>query len=397
MDNNQSTKYNLQNTSNLKDLKVAIVCDWLTSIGGAERVVLEIHKLFPDAPIYTSQYNPAKFDCFKNADIRTTWLQKLPKNNTFRKFLPILRRFAFEGLDLREYDLVISSSGAEAKAVKKLKPGAIHICYCHSPTHYYWSRYNEYMKNPGFGWLNPLAKLGLKVLVKPMRKWDYKAAQRPDYLIGNSKHIVKMIKKYYNRESTVIHPPVDTARFQTPKSVTSRTPNSELRTPKAGFVITGRQVPYRRIDLVISACNQLKMSLKIIGNGPEHNNLAKMAGPTVQFFTNVSDAQMVDYFNSSEAFIFPAVEDFGIAPVEAMAAGLPVIAYQAGGALDYVVPNKTGLFFKEQTVDSLVDTLKKFDVCKFEPADCVAKAGEFSQQNFAKKMIKFMEEKCAEL
>lgn len=374
--------------SKLNNLKVAIVCDWLTSIGGAERVVLEIHKLFPGAPIYTSQYNPAKFDCFKGADIRTTWLQKLPKNNTFRKFLPVLRRFAFERLDLREYDLVISSSGAEAKAVKKLKPGAIHVCYCHSPTHYYWSRYNDYMKNPGFGWLNPLAKLGLKVLVKPMRKWDYKAAQRPDYLIGNSTHIQKMIKKYYNRESTVIHPPVDTARFQTP--------NSKLLTPKNGFVITGRQVPYRRIDLVISACNQLKMSLKIIGNGPEHNNLVKMAGSTIKFFTNVSDAQMVDYFNSSEAFIFPAVEDFGIAPVEAMAAGLPVIAYKTGGALDYVVPNKTGLFFEEQTVDSLVNALKKFDSTKFKPADCVAKAQEFSQQNFIARLTQFLEEKCAE-
>ncbi len=375
--------------SKLKDLKVAIVCDWLTSIGGAERVVLELHKLFPSAPIYTSQYSPTKFDCFKGADIRTTWLQKLPKNNTFRKLLPVLRRFTFENLDLQEYDLVISSSGAEAKAIKKLKPGAIHITYCHAPTHYYWSRYNEYLKSPGFGWLNPLARLGLKIFAGPMRKWDYKVAQRPDYFIANSNHIKEDIKKYYNRDSIVIHPPVDIARFQVS--------DCKIQTPKNGFVITGRQVPYRRIDLAIKACNKLEVPLKIIGFGPEHKNLVKMTGPTIQFFTNVSDTEMVDYFASSEAFIFPGVEDFGITPVEAMAAGTPVIAYKDGGALDYVVPGKTGMFFERQTLDSLVDAIKKFDASKFKQTDLTAKAQEFSQQNFANNIIKFLEDKCAEL
>ena len=389
----QTPNSKLQTTSSLKGLKVAIVCDWLTSIGGAERVLLEIHKLFPNAPIFTSQYDPTQIDWFKDADVRATWLQKLPKNNTFRKFLPVLRRIAFESLDLREYDLIISSSGAEAKAVKKLKPGAIHITYCHSPTHYYWSRYYEYLANPGFGWFNPLARFGLKVLARSMRRWDYKVAQRPDFFIANSAHIKKMIKKYYNREATVIYPPVDIDRFQSP----AQTPNSKLQTPRVcrGFVITGRQVPYKKIDLAVLACTKLNAPLKVVGFGPEHDNLVKIAGPSVEFFTDVSDAEMVNYIASAKAFLFPGVEDFGIAPVEAMAAGVPVIAYKAGGALDYVVPGKTGEFFEEQTVDSLVEAINKFDASKFKQADLKAKAKEFSQQNFSKKLLEFLEEKCA--
>src|ERR1700735_2414660 len=164
-----------------KKLKVAIVCDWLTGIGGAERVVLELHKLYPDAPIFTSQYDPRKIDWFEGADVRTGQLQKLPKR--FKKFLPILRAWSFGRLDLSDYDLVLSSSGAEAKGVKTGK-NTVHICYCHSPTHYYWIRYDEYIKRPGFGRLDPIARLGLKFLVGPLRVWDYQASKRPDIMIA---------------------------------------------------------------------------------------------------------------------------------------------------------------------------------------------------------------------
>jgi hypothetical protein len=182
-----------------KNLKVAIVCDWLTGTGGAERVVLELHKMFPEAPIYTSQYNsnPKIWygdTWFADADVRTLWLQRLPKS--LRKFLPVLRARAFSRLDLSEYDLVVSSSGAEAKAVKT-GPKTVHITYCHAPTHYYWSRYNEYKRHPGFGVLNPLAFLGIRLFAGPMRRWDYKAAQKPDHFIANSTYTKKQIKKYY--------------------------------------------------------------------------------------------------------------------------------------------------------------------------------------------------------
>jgi len=332
------------------DKKIAIVCDWLTTIGGAEKVVLALHNLYPEAPIYTSQYDSSKIDWFKDADVRTTWLQKLPKNATFRKFLPVLRRFAFESLDLTQYDIVISSSGAEAKSVKKLKKGAIHIAYCHSPTHYYWQRYDEYIKNPGFGLLNPLARLGLRILVKPMRRWDYVVAQRPDIMIANSSHIQKKIKEYYGRDSIVIYPPVDVEQFQ----------KKAENTKRDGLVIVGRQVPYKRFDLAISAAIKLNKKLVVIGDGPLHKDLLSQADghKNISFKTNLKTTEIAEILSKSELFLFPGIEDFGIAPVEALASGTPVIAYNDGGALDYI--NKdTGILFEKQTTQSLVEAIEK--------------------------------------
>jgi glycosyltransferase involved in cell wall biosynthesis len=364
-----------------KNTKVAIVCDWLTGTGGAERVVLELHKMFPEAPIYTSQYdkNPKIWyggKWFADADIRTLWLQKLPKS--LKKLLPVLRARAFSKLDLSEYELVISSSGAEAKAVQT-GPKTTHVTYCHAPTHYYWSRYDEYMKDPGFGILNPLARLSLHTLVGRMRKWDYQAAQQPDFFIANSKHTKTAIKKYYNRDSSVIYPPVAISRFK-PKQKYTRN----------GFLIAGRQTPYKRTDLAVEACTKLGVPLTVIGNGPEHSNLLKMAGPRVTFLTNVKDEDMPYYFQKAEAFIFPGIDDFGIVAVEALAAGTPVIAYKAGGALDYVKEGKTGLFFEEQTVDSLYEEMNRFNPAKFNSEEISKSAEKFSENAFVKKMDQFI-------
>jgi glycosyltransferase involved in cell wall biosynthesis len=357
----------------MKDIskrKVAIVCDWLTGIGGAERVVLELHRMFPEAPIYTSQYDPAKIDWFKDADVRTTWLQNLPKG--LKKFLPVLRARAFEKLDLSDYDLVISSSGAEAKAVK-IGPKTVHVCYCHAPTHYYWSRYEDYMQHPGFGVFNPLARFGLRLLVKPLRKWDYRAAQQPTHMLANSTHTAAMIQKYYDREATVVFPPVDIERFEDLPAV-----------ERNGFVVAGRQTPYKRIDLAVAACTQLDLPLTVIGNGPEHQKLRKLAGPSVTFVTDASDQDVAGYFAGAEAFIFPNLDDFGITPVEAMAAGTPVIAYRGGGALDYVRPGKSGTFFDDPTVPSLVNALSSFNPSKYSSDDIKSVAREFSRENFVK-------------
>ncbi len=327
-------------------LKVAIVCDWLTGIGGAERVVLELHKLYPEAPIYTSQYDPGKIDWFKDADVRTGWLQKLP--TSLKKFLPLLRAWTFSRLDLSDYDLVLSSSGAEAKGVKT-GPGTTHICYCHSPTHYYWIRHDEYLENPGFTFgLNWLARLGLKLLVGPLKRWDRRAAKQPDYIIANSTHTQEMIKRYYRRDSTVIFPPVETDRFKI-RGV------SPLR---HGFVVAGRQTPYKRFDLAIQACNELKIPLIVIGDGPDHKRLEKMAGRGTTFLTNVNDQEIIDHFQSALGFIMPNMDDFGIVAVEAMAAGTPVIAYSKGGALDYIDRGKTGLFFEKRTAKNLAGALE---------------------------------------
>ncbi len=266
-----------------KKLKVAIVCDWLTGIGGAERVVLELHRMFPDAPIYTSQYNPDAIDWFKDADVRTTKLQTLSPR--LKKFLPLLRAREFGRLDLSGYDLVISSSGAEAKGVHTGKD-TVHICYCHSPTHYYWIRHDEYLENPGFPLgTNWLARLGLRLLADPLKRWDRHAAKRPDYFIANSTHTQAMIKRYYRRDSSVIFPPVETDRF--------RLPGNAKPPLRHGFVIAGRQTPYKRFDLAIEACNELKVPLVVIGDGPDHKRLEKLAGRSITFLTDVNDQQIV--------------------------------------------------------------------------------------------------------
>ena len=367
-------------------MKVAIVCDWLTGIGGAERVVLELHKLYPEAPIYTSQYDPEKIDWFKGADVRTGWLQKLPGG--LKKFLPPLRAWYFSHLNLRGYDLVISSSGAEAKGIK-IGPNTKHICYMHAPTHYYWARYDEYMKHPGFGLLDPLARLGLKLLVGPMRRWDKKAAQHPNHIIANSNFTKSQIKKYYGRDSEVIHPPVDIERFKV-RSPVKKILN-KLSKSRKGFLAAGRQTPYKRIDLAVAACTRLNLPLTVVGGGPDHQKLVEMAGPSVNFVVNPSDKEISQYFQSAEAFIFPGIDDFGIVAVEALAAGTPVIAYRAGGALDYVESGKTGAFFEEQTIESLSDALQKFNPADFNHSSIQKSAANFSSSIFIKKIQRFLD------
>jgi glycosyltransferase involved in cell wall biosynthesis len=365
-------------------LRVAIVCDWLTGVGGAERVVLELHKMYPDAPIYTSQYDASRIDWFEDADIRTTWLQRLPTG--LKKFLPLLRAWSFSRLDFSEYDLVLSSSGAEAKGIKT-GPHTIHICYCHSPTHYYWIRHDEYLDNPGFPFgLNWLARIGLKLLIGPLKRWDRHAAKQPDYLIANSAHTQAMIKRYYRRESTVIFPPVDTARFQTRDK-------SALR---HGFVVAGRQTPYKRFDLAITACNELKVPLVVIGDGPDHKRLEKLAGRSTTFLTQVNDAEIVGHFASALGYIMPNMDDFGIVAVEAMAAGTPVIAYNKGGALDYVVQGKTGLFFERQTVKSLTSTLEIAVNKNWDYSSIANGAEQFSVTQFVKNMQNYINDCLAE-
>jgi glycosyltransferase involved in cell wall biosynthesis len=359
-------------------VKVAIVHDWFVG-GGAERVVYELHKMYPDATIYTAYCSPQWRQRLSGTKVITSYMQRWPLSK-LRKVLPPLRALWFSRLDLSGYDLVISSSGAEAKGVK-VKAPTVHINYCHAPTHYYWSRYDDYMKHPGFGAFDPLARLGLKLLVGPMRRWDYKAAQRPHGIIANSNFTKDQIKKYYGRDAEVIHPPVDIDRFKIlDKSSISR----------EGFLAAGRQTPYKRIDLAVAACTKLSLPLTVIGDGPDHKRLIKMAGPTVSFLKGLSDQQVVKHFQSAQAFIFPGIDDFGIVAVEALAAGTPVIAYKAGGALDYVAPGKTGEFFEPQTKDSLVAALKAFDPSKYDPAQLQKSAAVFSPAEFKNKFSSYI-------
>ena len=361
--------------------KIALVTDWLTNMGGAEPLLLEIHKLFPKAPIYTSVYDAKNMPAFKHIDVRTTDLQTtLPKSLRYKHVLwPTLRAKAFRRLDLSEFDIIISTSSAEAKAVRKTRPGQIHIAYIHTPIRYYWSHYEEFRKEFKFGKLSPFIRPFIPLLVKQQRKLDLESIEGIDVFIANSTVTQERIKQYYGKASTVIHPPVDVDRF-TP------TPKGD----RSGYVLWGRHVPYKRFDLAIEACNQLGAQLTIIGSGPDTERLKKLAGPTITFTGRISDEELVKRAQSAKAFLFPNEEDFGISAAEALAAGTPVIAYAKGGALDIVQDGETGVLFKDQTVDSLISAIKKADKIDFLPATLHRKAKRFDKGLFATKIQKIV-------
>jgi len=361
--------------------KIALVTDWLTNMGGAEPLLLELHKLFPKAPIHTSVYNKEALPAFKGIDIRTTCLQeKLPASLRYKHILwPTLRAKAFRKLDLSEFDIILSTSSAEAKAVRKTRPGQVHIAYIHTPTRYYWSHYEEFKKEFKFGIFTPFIRPVIPFFVKRMRKLDLASTKDIDVFIANSTVTQQRIKKYYGKASTIVHPPVDVDRFTPP-------PSGE----RSGYILWGRHVPYKRFDLAIAACNQLGLQLTIVGSGPDTARLKKLAGPTVRFTGRVSDKELVKLAQSSRAFLFPNEEDFGIAAVEALASGTPVIAYAKGGALDIVQDGETGVLFKQQTVESLIAAIERFETMKFLPATLHRKAKRFDKGFFDTKIRKIV-------
>jgi glycosyltransferase involved in cell wall biosynthesis len=364
-----------------KQPKVCIVHDWLTNKGGAERVVLALSEAFPDAPIYTSTYDPNKIDWFQDKDVRTTWLQKLPKPlRKLHKLFPTMRVRAFRKLDLSEFDIILSSSSAEAKQVRKTRGGQVHICYCHTPIRYYWSHYAEYKTDPSFGKLNPLVRLAMPLFIPTQRRLDYEAAQKVDVFIANSTEVQRRIKEYYERDSIVINPPVDTSRF-------ARFARNKDR---GGLLVVSRQVPYKRIDLAVAAANELGADLDIYGDGPEHDKLVEMAGETVNFYVGASDDEVAEALSSASAFIFPAEEDFGIVQVEALAAGCPVVAYGKGGALDIVEDGKTGALFDEQNIESLSEAIERASNIKWAPSTLNRRARRFDKSLFITKIRKIV-------
>ena len=363
--------------------KIAIVCEFLSVMGGAENVVLAMHKLFPDAPIYTALYDPSRVPAFQDADVRTTWLQKLPRflRKAYRLF-PTLAANAFRRLDLSDYDIILTSSYLNANQVQKARPDQKIISYCHTPARYYWSHYELYRKNPAYGPLSPFIKLLMPLMVPRQRRRDYEAAQRVDVFIANSTETQRRIKKYYGRPSTVIYPPVETKRF------------SPARTRGDYYVTMGRQLPNKRFDLAVSACTTLGVPLKVYGNGPMHDELVALAGPTVSFYTDrfgdASDAALEEAINHAKGFIFPSDEDFGIVTVEALAAGAPIIGYRNGGTLDIVTDGETGVLFDNQTVEDVVEAIKRADTIKWFPSKLSRTATRFDAGLFATKLRKIV-------
>lgn len=362
--------------------RVAIVADWLTNMGGAEPTILQLHKLYPDAPIYTSVYDKEKMTDFAGCDVRTTYLQRLlPRFLRYKHTLwPVLRAFAFRSLDLSQYDIIISSASAEAKAIRK-RPDAIHICYCHTPIRYYWSHYNEFRRNFNFGPLTPLIRPFIPLFVRWMRKKDLQSISGVDYFIANSTETQRRIKKYYGRESTIVFPPVDVERFAAkPRGAGKR----------GGYILWSRHVPYKRFDLAIEACNRLQVPLVIAGAGPETARLKQLAGPTITFVGRAPDAEINRLVHSAKAFLFPGEEDFGITPVEALAAGTPVIAYQKGGALDYVQDGVNGVFFAKQSAEGLVAAIERFEHLELDAKLIKKSAEQFATKHFASAMAEFV-------
>ena len=376
-------------------MKVAIVCDWLTNVGGAEKVLLRVHKLYPEAPIYTSKYDPKGIDWFEDAEVKTGWMQIFP--SFLRRVLGPLRQWYFSRLDLSEYDLIISVTGAEAKSVKSgkwlhahgkktMNPKGIHISYCHVPTQYYWQMYDNYIKNPGFGVLNPFVRLFFRLLVRPLRRADLRAAQRPDYYVTISDYARDAIKKYYGRDSVVVHPPVEIKDFLR---------SSGGKTVENFYVVTSRQVNWKRLDLAVKACMMAQRKLVGIGEGPEHKKLVKLAEGSglVKFLPLMDKSELASYLMRAKGYLFPSKEPFGIAPVEALAAGCPVIAYGEGGARDYVVEGKNGILFSEQKATSLAEAILKFEKLKFNRERVAKTALKFDETRFDKELKDFVR-KC---
>lgn len=380
-----------------KGLRVALVCDWLTEIGGAEQVLLQLTKLFPGAPIYTSQYRPKTAPWFKGCDVRTGWLNIFPRG--LRKFMAPLRAIYFNHLKLRDYDVVISVCNAECKGLWT-PDSTLHIAYLQGPpTQYYWGQYDRYIENPGFGKLNWLARWGLKLFLKPMRRSDYRAAQRPDLVVANSDYVLDEMKRYYGRDGAAIHPPVQVAKMRAAaKSIKAADVQGIKRRLFGGqdfYVVVGRQVNWKRFDLAVSACGKSGENLLVIGDGPEHDQLVRLAAGqgNIKFLPRYNNAtEIAGYYRAAKGLIFPSLEPFGIVPVEALACGLPVLALHQGGALDMIKDGQNGLFFDNQTVDSLAAGLSKFNVAQFKQATVARSANAFCPAEFERRFSQLIEQ-----
>jgi len=350
-------------------IKLALVHDFLVNFGGAEKVTLTLAEMFPDAPIYTLLYHHKLDRLFANKKIIVSPLQFWFK--TFRipvRFLLPWMAGAVENFNFSGYDLVISSNNSFAGGIIT-EPETIHISYCHSPTRYLWDAYHTYVDEQRLpGW----AKTIIKKLLHNLRIWDKLSAGRPSIYLANSTHVKKRIHKYYRRDAQVVYPPVDTHKIIPKKS-------------NAGyFLVLSRLSGYKRIDRAILACNALKLPLVIIGEGEARKNLERLAGPTIEFLGWQSDQSKLEYLRNARALLFPGEEDFGIVPVEAQAAGKPVIAYGVGGARESVMDGVTGLFFDEPTTESLTIAIRRFITMekKFDWREISQHAQKFSREKF---------------
>jgi glycosyltransferase involved in cell wall biosynthesis len=358
-------------------MKVAIVHEWLLGMTGSEKVVEALCELFPQATLFCLIYNKKNLsETINKMKIKPSFVQYLPFAMTkYRYYLPLFP-YAIEQFDLRDYDLVISSNHCVAKGVIT-KPKTLHICYCHTPMRYGWEFYFEYFGNSK---LNSI----ISFFMNYIRIWDVVSSNRVDYFIANSRAVAARINKHYRREATLIYPPIDTSIYR---------PDSK---DENFFLIVSRLVPYKRIDIAIKAFNELKLPLIIIGDGPELKKLKKMANSNIEFKGKQDTKIISKFYAQCKALVFPGEEDFGMVPIEAQAAGRPVIAYKAGGALETIIDGITGIFFEEQTHESLIQAIRKFETIKFDKEKIRTHALKFDKAIFKEKMKEFIASKIKE-
>ena len=362
-------------------MKIALVYDRVNKWGGAERVLLALHEMFPEAPLFTSVYDVKGAPWAKVfPKIHTSFLQKIPFAKTNHQLLSFLMPLAFESFDFDEYDLVISVTSEAAKGIIT-KPGTKHICYMLTPTRYLWSGYEDYFKNP-------VLRFIAAPIVNYLRKWDKIAAYRPDTIIAISTEVQRRVKKYYNRESNIVYPPAN-FKFK----ISNLNSNLKLKISNY-YLVVSRLVPYKRVDIVVEAFNRLKYPLVIVGTGSEEFKLKLRAKKNIKFVGHVTDQELAGYYANCKALVFPQEEDFGLVAVEAQTFGKPVIAYRAGGALDIVIEGKTGIFFDDQSVESLIAVVKKFENLpadwrgmQFDSKIIVQNAERFSKERFRKEFL----------
>jgi len=354
-------------------VKLGLVHDYLNQEGGAERVVEALCRAYPESPLYTSLYDArAMSPYWRTREIHTSFMQWLRPSLRVAKALLPLYPYAFESFDLSGYDVVLSSCSTFAKGVITA-PETVHVCYCHSPARFAWM-YHDYVSRMGLG---RVRRSVLAAAIMPLRVWDYAAAQRVDVYIANSRNTARRIAKFYRREAEVLHPPVDVASFQ------PALPGEPL---EPYYLVLARLLPYKRIDVAIEAFNRLRRPLLVVGDGPDAARLRRLAGPTVRFAGRVDEAAKRGYLRRCQALIWPGEEDLGIAPLEALAAGRPVVAYRAGGALETLVDGVTGRFFDCQTPEALSAALRTFDPGAYDPAALRAHVAAFDVPVFQRRL-----------
>jgi glycosyltransferase involved in cell wall biosynthesis len=365
----------------LAKARVALVHDWLTGMRGGERCLEVFAELFPDADLYTLLHVPGSVSpTIERRRIVTSFIQRLPQaQRRYRHYLPLFPA-AVRAFDLRGYDLVLSSSHAVAKGVR-VPAGALHVCYCFTPMRYVWDLYDDY-----FG---PRSGLAARLVMPPvaawLRRWDRRTAAGVHHFVAISRFVADRIRRAYGREADVIYPPVDVSRFRVDEA------------PGEFYLVVSALTPYKRVDLAVEACNRLGRKLLVVGSGPEERRLRALAGPTVELLGWRDDAQIVELYARCRALLFPPLEDFGITPLEAMAAGRPVIAFGEGGARETVVPPgegepPTGLFFARQTVDDLADAIQRFEASahQFEPKALRRRAEAFDRPLFRERVHAYL-------